>query len=97
MRGTPWFEDGNIIILSGDGETAFKSYMGVLTLESAWFEERLGQLSDDSVEVVDGCALVPMEPKDSAQDLSYFLQAMHNGITWVLFISAIQHSNLIAL
>lgn len=84
MRGTPWFDDGNIIILTGDGETAFKSYMGLLLHNSAWFEERLCALSDDSAEVVDGCALIQLDKEDSARDMSHFLTAMHNGITSVL-------------
>lgn len=68
------------MIASGDGETVFRSYMGLLMNNSAWFDDRLGGLSDDSAEIVDNCALIPLDPEDSAQDISYFLTAMHNGM-----------------
>lgn len=65
MRGAPWFDDGNVMILSGDGETAFKLYMCLLMHNSAWFYQRLDGLSDDSAEVVDHCALIQLDKEDN--------------------------------
>ncbi|KAF9457436.1 hypothetical protein BDZ94DRAFT_1227883, partial [Collybia nuda] len=81
MRGTPWFEDGNILISSGDGESVFKLYTGLLMYSSAHFEERLNGLSGDTTEVIDNCEKIEMDKDDSTRDLSHFFQAMHCGIT----------------
>jgi hypothetical protein len=75
-RGTPWFNDGNIFLFTND--KAFKFYMGFLRApdNAPRFEERLQNLSDDSVDVVyDHPAL---QVDDSSEDLGYFLTAIYS-------------------
>ena len=76
-RGNPWFDDGNIFLFTND--KAFKFYMGFLRApdNAPWFDERLQDLSDDSVDVVYDHPAIPLE--DSSEDLSYFLAAISKG------------------
>ena len=76
-RGSPWFEDGTIFLVTND--KVFKFLKGLLLTRdtSPWFEERLGDLSDDSVDMVYDYPMIPLD--DSSQDLGYFLTAMSDG------------------
>jgi len=76
-RGTPWFDDGNIFLFTND--KAFKFYMGFLRAPDTapWFDERLQDLSDDSVDVICDHPAIPVD--DSAEDLAYFLIALTKG------------------
>jgi hypothetical protein len=76
-RGSPWFPDGNIFLFTND--MAFKFYMGFLRApdNAPRFEERLQNLSDDSVDVVHNHPAIQVN--DSSEDLGYFLTAISRG------------------
>jgi len=76
-RGIPWFPDGNIFLFTED--RAFKFYMGLLRARntSPWFEQRLQNLSDDSVDLVDNYPAILLD--DASRDLGNFLMALSHG------------------
>jgi len=74
-HGDLWFDDGNIIL---EAElTQFKVYRGILSRSSAIFRDmfEVPQPAEDTT--VDGCLVVHLS--DSAEDLSYVLDALCHG------------------
>lgn len=70
-----WYDDGNIIL---QAETMqFKAYRGILADNSNIFKDmfRVPQPSNDTL--VEGCIVIEMQ--DGAQDLEYFLHAIHKA------------------
>ncbi|KAJ7069646.1 hypothetical protein C8F01DRAFT_522040 [Mycena amicta] len=84
-RGVPWFEDGNVILMSND--TAFKVrsqavadmalectqvYKGLIGQQSPVLRD---MIEDGSPEIIDGCPAISLD--DSTTDLAHFLNVIH--------------------
>ncbi|KAJ7442627.1 hypothetical protein FB451DRAFT_1414075 [Mycena latifolia] len=69
-RGKPWFDDGNIILMSHD--RAFKVYKGMVSQHSTVLRE---MLNERGAEVVEGCPAIQLE--DATIDLASFLTVIH--------------------
>ena len=80
-RGDPWFDDGNIILLTDleDGGVAFKVHRGVLCRHSDVFQAMfdLADPPPDS-EHVDDCPIVNMP--DLPEELSSVIKALYDGV-----------------
>ena len=80
-RGDPWFEDGNLILLSEDGIN-FRIHRGVLARQSEIFQSMLDfpqpSTSGMDVEMEDGCQVVRMY--DKGVELSLLLKAIYDGV-----------------
>ncbi|KAF8073439.1 hypothetical protein FPV67DRAFT_1477841 [Lyophyllum atratum] len=72
-RRDPYFEDGNILLIVSDA--AFKFYKGLLTAKATWFATAVANMTDDTVDVVEDCPVLPLT--DASHDLSCFLLALH--------------------
>ncbi|KAJ7195431.1 hypothetical protein GGX14DRAFT_204750 [Mycena pura] len=70
-RGIPWFDDGNVILMSHD--LAFKVYKGMLSQHSAILKE---MIETGATEVIEGCPAILLDD-DSTADLSNFLTVIH--------------------
>ncbi len=64
-----WIPDGNIMLVAG--ETAFRVYRGLLTLQSTVFADMFASSSYNAEESHDGCPVIRLT--DSAQDLAHLL------------------------
>ncbi|KAI1793386.1 hypothetical protein LXA43DRAFT_1002298 [Ganoderma leucocontextum] len=86
QRGEPWFEDGNIILLTEDIDSdttvAFKVHRGVLSRHSEVFQSMFDIPSPaaTAVEVADGCQVVRMH--DRPTELSALIRALYDGPTF---------------
>ncbi|KAJ7095737.1 hypothetical protein B0H15DRAFT_68879 [Mycena belliarum] len=69
-RGKPWFDDGNVILMSHN--LAFKVYKGMVSQHSTMLRDMLDQ---QETEVVDGCPAIQLE--DATIDISSFLVVIH--------------------
>ncbi|EJF63484.1 hypothetical protein BD309DRAFT_919814 [Dichomitus squalens] len=82
-RGEPWFEDGNIVVLTEDIDSdvtvAFKLHRGVLARHSEVFQSMFELPSPDAtdVEVAEGCQVVRMH--DRPTELSALVRALYDG------------------
>ncbi|TCD70987.1 hypothetical protein EIP91_000485 [Steccherinum ochraceum] len=73
-RGAFWYEDGNIVLVAeGKG---FKVYRGILSQLSVVFRDMFSLPQPADADLHEGCPVVCMS--DSAQDLLYFLSALHD-------------------
>lgn len=70
-RGIPWFDDGNVILMSH--ELAFKVYKGMLSQHSTILKE---MIETGAAEVIEGCPAILLDD-DSTTDLSNFLTVIH--------------------
>ena len=83
QRGEPWFEDGNVIVLTEDTASevtvAFKVHRGVLARHSEVFQSmfELPPPTAEDVEVADGCQVVRMYDKPT--ELSALIRALYDG------------------
>ncbi|KAI0074028.1 hypothetical protein K474DRAFT_1602276 [Panus rudis PR-1116 ss-1] len=77
-RGDPWFDDGNIILLSADSSVAFRVHRDFLSRHSEVFKSmfELPQPPTDA-ESLDGCQVVRMY--DKAVELSNLIKALYDG------------------
>jgi len=71
-RGSPWFDDGNVILMSPD--LAFKVYKGLLSQHSSVFRD---MLETTATEIIGGCPAFQLA--DSTADLTSFLNVIHGG------------------
>lgn len=85
IRGDPWFEDGNIILLvdaeNSNPVAAFKLHRGVLARQSEIFQamfEIPQPAADAGMEMLDGCPVVRMY--DLPNELSNLLKAIYDGV-----------------
>ncbi|KAJ7147125.1 hypothetical protein C8R43DRAFT_542173 [Mycena crocata] len=69
-RGKPWFEDGNVILMSR--ELAFKVYKGMISQHSPMLRDMLDK---EPTEIIEGCPAIQLD--DSTTDLSNFLTVIH--------------------
>ncbi|CAL1713270.1 unnamed protein product [Somion occarium] len=77
-RGDPWFDDGNIVLLSEDSSVAFKVHRDFLSRHSEVFKSmfELPQSSSEG-EVLEGCQVVRMY--DLPGELSNLIKALYDG------------------
>ncbi|KAK0201849.1 hypothetical protein DFS33DRAFT_1027313 [Desarmillaria ectypa] len=81
-RGEPWFDDGNIILVTQEKPTAFKVHRGVLARHSeifqSMFEMPQPELQPEAAnDMVDGCQVVTMY--DPPLELSDLVKALYDG------------------
>ncbi|KAI0345877.1 hypothetical protein BDW22DRAFT_1353483 [Trametopsis cervina] len=81
IRGDPWFEDGNIILLADSDEStavAFKVHRGVLARQSEIFQSlfEVAQPPPDS-ETIEQCPVIRMH--DIPVELSNLIKALYDG------------------
>ncbi|KAH9950657.1 hypothetical protein B0H21DRAFT_503581 [Amylocystis lapponica] len=78
-RGDPWFEDGNIVLLTDPTGVAFKVHRGVLARHSEIFQSmfQLPPPTQTDVEMLDGCQVVRMY--DVPAELSSLIKALYDG------------------
>ncbi|KAF5374099.1 hypothetical protein D9615_008836 [Tricholomella constricta] len=74
-HGDPWFPDGNILLIADN--RAFKTHKHLLASKATWFEDAIAQMNDGSVDVIDGCPVLPLE-HTASHDLRCFLLALHD-------------------
>ena len=83
QRGEPWFDDGNIVVYTDDGDSgtivAFKVHRGVLARHSEIFQSmfELPPPMGEEMEMVDGCQVVHMH--DRPVELSSLIRALYDG------------------
>ncbi|KZT73755.1 hypothetical protein DAEQUDRAFT_683238 [Daedalea quercina L-15889] len=82
VRGEPWFDDGNIILLAHAPNVAFKVHRGMLARHSEIFQSmfELPPPTQAEVEKIDGCQLVRMY--DSPDELSSLIKALYDGVSF---------------
>ncbi|KAF9534493.1 hypothetical protein CPB83DRAFT_844313 [Crepidotus variabilis] len=78
-RGQPWFEDGNIVLLTHENPTAFRLHRGVLGRHSEIFNDMLQMPQPDTLNIqhFEGCPVVVMH--DHPTDLSSLVIALYDG------------------
>ncbi len=84
-RGDPWFEDGNLVLLTED-LTIFRIHRGVLARQSEIFKSILDLPQPDAGdpgvemqdEMIEGCQVVRMY--DHPIELSSLLKAIYDGV-----------------
>lgn len=78
-RGDPWFEDGNIVLLTDEEGIAFKVHRGVLARHSEIFQTMfdLPAPSQVDTEMLDNCQIVRMY--DLPSELSHLIKALYDG------------------
>ncbi|KAF9013407.1 hypothetical protein BDQ17DRAFT_1386956 [Cyathus striatus] len=81
-RGDPWFEDGNIILMTDElsSRTAFRLHRGVLARHSEIFRDMFTLPPTTEVETYDNCQVVYMY--DHPVELSILVKALYDGITF---------------
>ncbi|EPQ54569.1 hypothetical protein GLOTRDRAFT_77167 [Gloeophyllum trabeum ATCC 11539] len=82
-RGDPWFDDGNIVLLTDPDGVAFKVHRGVLSRHSEIFQSmfQMPQPADlAAMETLDGCQVVRMY--DPPLELSNLIKALYDGVTF---------------
>ncbi|PIL26455.1 hypothetical protein GSI_12213 [Ganoderma sinense ZZ0214-1] len=67
-----WIPDGNIVLVAG--ETAFRVYQGLLTLQSTVFADMFASSSPRTEECYDGCPVIRLQ--DSPRDLVHLLRVL---------------------
>lgn len=74
----PWFEDGNIILVTEDQQTAFKIHRGVVARYSEIFKGMFELPQPDALTDSDeGCQVVAMY--DNSIELSRLVKAIYDG------------------
>jgi hypothetical protein len=89
-RGEPWFEDGNIIILTETSNVAFKVHRSVLARHSEVFQSmfELPQPLNDSVETLEGYQVVRLY--DLPEEVSNLIKGLYDGV-YVPYSFILQH------
>ena len=72
QHGEFWFEDGNLVLVAG--ETAFRIYRGLLSVQSQVFEDLFASASSSTDELFAGCPVVYLS--DSPGDLVHLLRVL---------------------
>ncbi|EIW79922.1 hypothetical protein CONPUDRAFT_145017 [Coniophora puteana RWD-64-598 SS2] len=74
-RSTPWYDDGNIVLVSANSSALFRVHRGILCSYSTIFKDMF-TASHEGEEVIDGCPVVHMH--DTEDDLKHVLMAMYS-------------------
>jgi len=74
-RSTPWYDDGNIVLVSANSSALFRVHRGILCSHSTIFKDMF-TASHEGEEVIDGCPVVHMH--DTEDDLKHVLTAMYS-------------------
>ncbi|KAF6757536.1 hypothetical protein DFP72DRAFT_962980 [Ephemerocybe angulata] len=79
--GDPWFEDGNIILVTHDEPTAFLLHRGVLSRHSDMFKDmfEVGLPVEEDHDAENASQVVVMY--DNPADLSSLVKALYDGVT----------------
>ncbi|KAG6908302.1 hypothetical protein DXG01_005338 [Tephrocybe rancida] len=73
----PWLADGNIILLLK--YCAFRFHKHLLTAQSTEFAKKVGRMEDGATDVLEGAAVLELEPWVTPGDLAAFLLAVLEG------------------
>jgi hypothetical protein len=73
-RGSPWFEDGNLVLQAEDVQ--FRVHRGVLRSNSAIFADMLSISQPDTQATVEGCPVVHLQ--DNSRELEHLLKALYD-------------------
>ncbi|KAH9480322.1 hypothetical protein JR316_0006920 [Psilocybe cubensis] len=78
-RGEPWFDDGNIVLITQEDPTAFRLHRGVLARHSEVFSHmfELPQVLDSEAESFEGCQVVYIY--DLPLELSNLFNAIYDS------------------
>ncbi|KAF9463025.1 hypothetical protein BDZ94DRAFT_1309134 [Collybia nuda] len=81
-RGEPWFDDGNIILVTDEDKTAFRLHRGVLGRHSEVFEDMfcIPQPVSHGTDIYDGCQVVCVY--DLPSEFSTLITALYDGATF---------------
>ncbi|KAJ3566114.1 hypothetical protein NP233_g7202 [Leucocoprinus birnbaumii] len=80
-RGDPWFEDGNLVLITQETPTAFRIHRGVLARHSDIFQDMLDfPKPETDAESYEGCQVVCMY--DHPTELSNLVKALYDGPTF---------------
>ncbi|KIY72504.1 hypothetical protein CYLTODRAFT_388608 [Cylindrobasidium torrendii FP15055 ss-10] len=78
VRGEPWMEDGNIVLLTEDNPpTAFRVHRSVLARQSEIFQDMFNFPHSNDSNLFEGCPIIPMP--DIPEDLSNLVRALYDG------------------
>jgi hypothetical protein len=77
VRGEPWFDDGNVVLLTDDGLVAFKLHRGVLARSSEVMETMFAMDAAADTERIEGCPVVRVY--DDPEVLSDLLKAIYDA------------------
>ncbi|KAL0961251.1 hypothetical protein HGRIS_006213 [Hohenbuehelia grisea] len=86
QRGEPWFEDGNLILVTACDAIAFRVHRGVLARHSEIFNgmfelpQPTASTSESSLEMIEGCQVVKMY--DLPAELSSLVKALYDGVSF---------------
>ncbi|RDB17968.1 hypothetical protein Hypma_000780 [Hypsizygus marmoreus] len=82
-RGEPWFDDGNIVLVTDENSTAFRVHRGVLGRHSEVFQGMFGipqPISVHDLETYEGCQIVRVY--DLPSELGNLITALYDGATF---------------
>ncbi|KAL6303479.1 hypothetical protein BKA93DRAFT_735036 [Sparassis latifolia] len=81
-QGEPWFDDGNLVLLTDKPPVAFKVHRGVLARHSEIFQSmfEMPSPSQTDVETLDNCQVVRMY--DLPVELSSLIKALYDGASF---------------
>lgn len=75
MRGDPWFDDGNVVLVAQG--TAFRVFRSVLSKNSEIFHDMFAMPQPADVETFEGCPVVHLQ--DAKHDLEVVIKALFEG------------------
>ncbi|KAF5360451.1 hypothetical protein D9756_004813 [Leucocoprinus leucothites] len=77
-RGDPWFDDGNIVLITHETPTAFRLHRGILARHSSVFHDMLNVPQPEAkAEDYEGCQVVCMY--DNPIELANLVKALYDG------------------
>jgi len=77
-RGEPWFDDGNIMLVTSESPTLFRLHRGVLARHSEVFQDMFEVPQPMTEPLFDGCQVVTMH--DIPVELSNLIKALYDGV-----------------
>ena len=83
QRGDPWFDDGNIVLVSEDSSVAFRVHRDFLSRHSEIFRSMFDVAQSTDVELLDNCPVVRMF--DLPNELRHLLKALYDSTKLEVF------------